>query len=104
MSSTFDEFQVILYQHPFDIITLSEAWPRNDKTYYSTYKYQDMISTTWNKTIVIAGDTDADYNKPSTVLETWKEVLETYNLKRDVKKPTRQSVKTIENSKLKKSS
>ena len=48
MSSTFDEFQVILYQHPFDIITLSETWPRNDKTYYSTYKYQDIISTTWN--------------------------------------------------------
>ena len=31
MSSTFDEFQVILYQHPFDIITLSETWLRNDK-------------------------------------------------------------------------
>ena len=43
-------------------------------------------------------------NKPSTVLETWKEVLDTYNLKQEVKKPTRQSVKTIENSKLKKSS
>ena len=31
MSSTFDEFQVMLYQHPFDIITLSKTWLRNDK-------------------------------------------------------------------------
>ena len=30
MSSTFDELQVMLYQHPFDIITLSETWLRND--------------------------------------------------------------------------
>ena len=36
------------------------------------------ITTTWNKTIVIAGDTNIDYNKPSTVLETYKEVLDTY--------------------------
>ena len=31
MSSTFDEFQVMLCQHPFDIITLSKTWLRNDK-------------------------------------------------------------------------
>ena len=30
MSSTFDEFQVMLYQDPFDIITSSETWLRND--------------------------------------------------------------------------
>ena len=30
MSSTFDEFQGMLYQYPFDIITLSETWLRND--------------------------------------------------------------------------
>ena len=30
MSSTFDEFQVMLYQHPFDVIRLSETWLRND--------------------------------------------------------------------------
>ena len=46
MSSTFDEFQVMLYQHPFDIITLSETWLRNNTnlTYYSTYKCQDIVS------------------------------------------------------------
>ena len=37
MSSTFDEFQVMLYHHSFDIITLSE-------TYYSTCKYQNIVS------------------------------------------------------------
>ena len=30
MSSTFDEFQLMLYHHPFDIITLSETWLRSD--------------------------------------------------------------------------
>ena len=30
MSSTFDEFQVMVYHHTFDIITLSETWLRND--------------------------------------------------------------------------
>ena len=30
MSSTFDEPQVMVSQHPFDIITLSETWLRND--------------------------------------------------------------------------
>ena len=30
MSSTFDEFQVMLYQHAFDIITLSETWLRKN--------------------------------------------------------------------------
>ena len=29
MSSTFDEFQVMVYHHTFDIITLSETWLRN---------------------------------------------------------------------------
>ena len=54
------------------------------------------ITTTWNKTIVIAGNANIDYNKPSTTLETYKEVLDTYNLKQHVKKPTRQGVKTID--------
>ena len=53
-----------------------------------------VITTTWNKTIAIAGDTNIDYNKPSTVFETYKEVLDTYNLKQHVKKQTRQSVRT----------
>ena len=43
------------------------------------------IASTWKKTIVIAEDTCIDYNKPSTVLETYKEVLDTYNLKQHVK-------------------
>ena len=30
MGSTFDEFQVMLYQHLLDITTLSETWLRND--------------------------------------------------------------------------
>ena len=53
-------------------------------------------TSTWNKTIIIGGDTNIDYNKPSTVLETYKEVLDTYNLKQHVKKSTHQSVKRCE--------
>ena len=30
ISSTFDEFQVMIYQHSFDDITSSETWLRND--------------------------------------------------------------------------
>ena len=50
MSSTFDEFQVMLYQHLFDIITLSETWLPNDSNllqyiqipgYSLCYKNQD---------------------------------------------------------------
>ena len=46
------------------------------------YSMLSAITTTWSKTIVIARDTNIDYNKPSTVLETNKEVLDTYNLTR----------------------
>ena len=31
MSLTIGEFQVMLYQHPFDIIKLSETWLPNDR-------------------------------------------------------------------------
>ena len=31
-----------------------------------------LITTTWNKTIAVTGDTIIDYKKPSTVLETQK--------------------------------
>ena len=39
------------------------------------------ITTIWNKTIVIVGDTNIGYNKPSAVLQLYKEVIDTYNLK-----------------------
>ena len=39
------------------------------------------ITATSNQAIVIAEYTNIDCNKPSTVLETCKEVLDTYNLK-----------------------
>ena len=54
------------------------------------------ITTTWNKTIVITGNTNIDYNKRSTVLETYKEAPDTYKLKPHIKKPTCQGVKTID--------
>ena len=177
MSSTFDEFQLMLYHHLFDIVKLSETWLRNDtnllqyvqipgyrfcyknrherrgdgagmyikytiqykerqdlskleetiehmwiecqeenknKNYLVGVFYQprpenkekliwiqkldailSTVTVTWNKTVVIAGDTNIDYNKP-TVLETYKEVIETFNLKQHVKKPTRQVVKTTD--------
>ena len=31
MSSTFDEFQFMINQTNFDVITLSETWLKNDK-------------------------------------------------------------------------
>ena len=44
------------------------------------------ITTTWNKTIAVVGDTNIGYNKPSAVLQLYKEVIDTYNLKQHVKK------------------
>ena len=44
VNSTFDEFQLTLYQHTFDIITLSDTWLRNDRNLYNIYKYQDITS------------------------------------------------------------
>ena len=38
------------------------------------------ITGTWNETVAIAGDTNIDYNKPLTLLETYIEVLDTYNV------------------------
>ena len=77
----------------------------DSKARYDTFSNNNNLE---KKPIVIAGDSNIDYNKPSTVLETYKEVLDTYNLKQHVKKPTRQSVKTtvtlLATSKLKKSS
>ena len=78
---------------------IEHMWIEDQKKLIWNQKLDTIISaitTTWNKTIVIAGDTNIDYNKPSTVLETYKEVLDTYNLKQHVKKPTRQGVKTID--------
>ena len=43
MSSTFDEFQVMLYQHPFDITTLSETWLRNDTNWLTIVRTNTRI-------------------------------------------------------------
>ena len=52
------------------------------------------VTATSDKTIVIAGNTNIGYNKSLALLETYKEELDTYNLKHYVKKPIRQGVKT----------
>lgn len=45
------------------------------------YSILSSITTTWNKTIIIAGDTSIDYKKSSAVLEKYKQVIDTYDLK-----------------------
>ena len=40
-----------------------------------------IVNSTWNKTIIITGDTNISYLKPSVALKRYKEVIETYNLK-----------------------
>ena len=39
-----------------------------------------IVSSTWNKTIIITGDTTTDYLKSSAAFKRYKEVIETYNL------------------------
>ena len=54
------------------------------------------VNSTWNKTIIITGDTNIDYLKPSVALKRYKEVIETYNLKQHVTIPTRKGTKIID--------
>ena len=178
MVSSFDEFNVMLQEHPFDILTLSETWLKDDvnllnyvqipgykfsyknrnerrgggvglyikdsieykvrhdlnkidesiehlwieckgnncnKSYLVAALYQpssdekekpiwiekhDMllsaVNSTWNKTIIITGDTNIDYLKPSVALKRYKEVIETYNLKQHITIPTRKGTKIID--------
>ena len=44
MSSIFDEFQVMLYYHHFDIITLSETWLGNDTNLLQYVQIPDIVS------------------------------------------------------------
>ena len=55
-----------------------------------------IINSTWNKTIIMTGDTNIDYLKPSVALKRYKEVIETYNLKQHITIPTRKGTKIID--------
>ena len=176
MVSSFDEFNVMLQEHPFDILTLSETWLKDDvnllnyvqipgykfsywtrnkrrgvclyikdsigykvrhdlnkidesiehlwieckgnncnKSYLVAALYQpssdekekliwiekldtllSIVNSTWNKTIIITGDTNIDYLKPSVALKRYEEVNETYNLKEHITIPTRKGTKIID--------
>ena len=52
-----------------------------------------ILNSTWNKTIIITGDTNIDYLKPSVALKRYMEVIETYNLKQHITIPTRKGTK-----------
>ena len=39
MVSSFDEFNVMLQEHPFDILILSETWLKDDVNYLIMFKY-----------------------------------------------------------------
>ena len=55
-----------------------------------------IVNSTWNKTIIITGDTNIDYLKPSVALKRYKEVNETCNLKEHITIPTRKGTKIID--------
>ena len=55
-----------------------------------------IINSTWNKTIIITGDTNIDYLKTSVALKRYKEVIETYNLKQRITIPTHKGTKIID--------
>ena len=55
-----------------------------------------IVNSTWNKTIIITGDTNIDYLKTSVALKRYKEVIETYNLKQRITIPTRKGTKIID--------
>jgi len=178
MNSTFDEFQFMISEMKFDIITLSETWLKNDKNlleyvkvpgYEFVYRNRDekrgggvgiyiketinfkirndivkidetiehtwieiaskstksdylvgvfyqpssedtkkqewiekldsilgYVKTIWDKTVIIAGDTNIDLLKNSTITDNYREVLDTYDMTCHIDKPTRKGVKTID--------
>ena len=55
-----------------------------------------IVNSTWNKTIIITGDTNIDYLKTSVALKRYKEVIETYNLKQRITIPTHKGTKIID--------
>ena len=55
-----------------------------------------VVNSTLNKTIIITGDTNIDYFKPSVALKRYKDVIETYNLKQHITIPTRKGTKIID--------
>ena len=55
-----------------------------------------IVNSTWNKIIIITGDTNIDYLKPSVALKRYKEVIETYNLKQHIIITTRKGTKVID--------
>ena len=54
-----------------------------------------IINSIWDKTIIITGDTNIVYLKPSAALKRYKEVIETYNFKQYITIPTRKGTKII---------
>ena len=55
-----------------------------------------VVNSTLNKTIIITGDTNIDYFKPSVALKRYKDVIETYNLKQHISIPTRKGTKILD--------
>ena len=55
-----------------------------------------IVNSIWDKTIIITGDTNIVYFKPSAALKRYKEVIETYNLKQYITIPTRKGTKVID--------
>ena len=55
-----------------------------------------VVNSTLNKTIIITGDTNIDYLKPSVALKRYKDVIETYNLKQHITIPTRKGTKILD--------
>jgi len=170
MSSTFDEFQVMLKQNPFDIITLSETWLKDNKHlleyvkingYNFSFKNRDekrgggvgvyirndfnkldetieqlwieiknknkkssflvetfyqpssndqikldwinkfesvlsVVTTTFDGSIIIAGDMNINLKKQSNVSETYIQCLNNFDLSQRIKIPTRNGSKLID--------
>ena len=61
-----------------------------------TRYYLNYVNSTWNKTIIITGDTNVHYLKPSVALKRYKEVIETYKLKQHITIPARKGTKIID--------
>ena len=55
-----------------------------------------IVNSTWNKIIIITGDTNIDYLKPSVALKRYKDIIEIHNLNQHITIPARKGTKIID--------
>ena len=83
-------FLVGVFYQPSSVNADKEVWVDKIDTLLS------HVTTSWNETIVIAGDTNIDISKETVVSKKYLQILEHHGMKQHIEKPTRKGSKLID--------